>query len=277
MVGINKIKITVIIFLWALLFIPVYPEMVRDWLSHSDNSHGFLVPVIAGYFVWSRKEQLKSVVIGSSWWGGMLLFFSLAVHLLSYAGGIAFISRVALVTSLLGLVWFCMGNEFVDALVFPILFLLFMIPIPYSLMNHVALPLQTMATQLSAKIIGMCSIPFLREGNMLYFVGSQLEVAEACSGIRSLMALSMIACALSVMMNVNWKKKAALITSSIPIALLANVLRIAGTGILAHYFGDKVARGFLHEFSGIMVFIIGLASLLGVSTLMTRMKIADVK
>lgn len=272
----DKIKIALLLSLWALAFIPVYPELVSDWLSHSDNSHGFLVPLIAGYFIWQRKERLKSAVIGHSMWGGVLLFTSLAVYAASYAGGLAFPARVALVLSLLGLVWCSLGPEFIRILAFPVLFLLFMIPVPYSLLGTVSLPLQLMATKVSANLIQVCSIPVYREGNMLYFVGTQLEVAEACSGIRSIMSLTMLAFVFAAMSWGGWKKKALLVLSAIPIAMLANIIRISGTGILAHFYGDKVARGFLHEFSGIAIFIFGFAVLLGIFTLINRKKGEDV-
>lgn len=273
----DKIKISVLLSIWALLFIPIYPEMVRDWLGHSDNTHGFIVPVMAGYFVWQRKDQLQSATIGNSWWAGGVLILSLVVYLLSYAGGLAFPSRVALVLSLLGLVWCCLGTQMIKFLAFPILFLLFMIPVPDSLSSFVSLPLQLVATRISANIIDICSIPVYREGNMLFFLGTQLEVAEACSGIRSILALTMIACAFASMVKINCLKKTLMVVAAIPIAMVANILRISGTGILAHYFGGKVARGFLHEFSGMLIFVFGFAVFLGFFTLINRKKQSDVQ
>ncbi len=273
----DKIKITILLFLWAVAFSPVYPELVRDWLSHSDNSHGFLVPIIAGYFVWQRKEELRSAIIDSSRWGGILLFLALALYVLSYAGGAAFPSRVALVLSLMGLIWCCLGRELTKILAFPVLFLLFMIPVPYSLMETVSLPLQLMATRVSANLIEACSIPVYREGNMLYFMNTQLEVAEACSGIRSIMSLTMLAVIFASMLRNGWKKRAILVASAFPIAMLANIMRMSGTGIMAHFFGDKVARGFLHELSGIAIFVFGFVVLLGIYKIINRKKSEYVK
>lgn len=272
----DKVKITLLLLAWTIVFYPIFPPLVHDWLGHSDNSHGFIVPVMAGYFILQRKEQLRLATIGSSWFGGGILFLSLALYILSTAGGITFPSRVALVLSLLGLVWCCLGKEIIRVLVFPIIFLLFMIPVPYSIISLVSLPLQLMATRISVSVIDLCSIPVYREGNMLFFMGTQLEVAEACSGIRSIMALTMIACAFASMVEDGWLKKTILIVAAIPIAMVANILRISGTGILAHFFGDKVARGFLHEFSGILIFIFGFGALFGIFTLLKRKKRADV-
>lgn len=273
----DRIKIAILILLWAVAFYPLYPELFRDWYGNSDNSHGFIVPLVAGYFAWERIKQVNSPAISSSWWGGILLFLFLALYLLCYAGGVAFPARVAMVFSLFGLIWFTLGSEMIRILAFPVLFLLFMIPVPYSLLSLVSAPLQLMATKISAGIIGACYIPVFREGNMLYFVGTQLEVAEACSGIRSIMSLLMIAFAFTGMRHGGWKNNAILIASAVPIAMAANIIRIAGTGVLANFYGDKVARGFLHEFSGIAIFVFGFMALLGVFTLINRKKIVDAK
>jgi len=268
----DRLKLLSLILLWVALYAPIYPEMVREWAGHSDNSHGFIVPFMAGYFAWERTKQINSATISSSWWGCVVLLMSLSLYLLSYAGGLAFPARVTIVLSLFGLVWCTLGNQIIRILAFPILFLLFMIPVPYSLLSLVSAPLQLVATKISANLIGACSIPVYREGNMLYFVGTQLEVAEACSGIRSIMSLTMLAFAFASMSSSGWKSRAVLILSAIPIAFVANMARITGTGVLAHFYGDKVARGFLHEFSGIAIFVFGFMTLLGIFKLINRKK-----
>jgi len=273
----DRLKILSLILLWAALFSPICPQMVREWSEHSDNSHGFIVPFMAGYFAWDRIKQLNSTTISSSWKGFSVLFLFLALYVISYAGGLAFPARIAMVMALFGLVWCTLGSEIIKVLAFPILFLLFMIPVPYSLLSLVSAPLQLIATKISASMIGACTIPVYREGNMLYFVNTQLEVAEACSGIRSIMSLSMLAFAFASMLRDGWKNRVILILSAIPIAMVANIIRIAGTGVLAHFYGDKVARGFLHEFSGIAIFAFGFMALLGVFTLINRRKPKDVK
>lgn len=273
----DKLKLLSLVLLWAVLFAPVYPAMVREWAGISDNSHGFIVPLMAGYFVWDRIKQLNAANVSSSWTGSVILFLSLALYVVSYAGGITFPTRIALVLALFGLVWCMLGSQIIKIMAFPILFLLFMIPVPYSLLSLVSAPLQLVATKISANMISACSIPVYREGNMLYFMNTQLEVAEACSGIRSIMSLSMLAFAFASMMDSGWKNRIILVLSAIPIALLGNILRIAGTGVLAHFYGYKVAKGFLHEFSGIAIFAFGFMALLGLFTFINRKKNKDVK
>ncbi|WP_246545480.1 exosortase A [Pelotalea chapellei] len=257
----DLLKILLLIILWCAAFAPLFPELVRDWIANSDNSHAFLVPFISLFLVWQQRELLHETPTVSSPFGGALLAASLLTYVVSSAGGLAFPARLAMVASLSGLAWFCLGGKKVRLLAFPLGILLFMVPIPYSLLSLVSGRLQLMATHISEKLISQCAIPVYREGNMLYFVQTQLEVAEACSGIRSIVSLTMISLVFCFMSRKGWWRKISLILAAIPIAIAANIVRVTGTGVLAHYFGDKVAKGFLHEFSGIVIFIFGFALL----------------
>lgn len=270
MVLIDKRKFAVLLLVWAAVFSPVVPAMVGTWLNHSDNSHALLVPLIAMYFVWIKREELGRIEISGSAVGGLFLAGTLVVYLVSFVGGIAVFARLMIVFSLFGLLWSCMGWQVVRVLAFPLGFLVFMVPVPDSVLGMVSFPLQLLATKIAAGVIQFCSIPVYREGNMLYFVHAQLEVAEACSGIRSIMSLTMLSVIFAHLSGNGWWRKALLIFSAIPIAMLANILRVSGTGILAHFFGNKVARGFLHEFSGLAVFVFGLVLLFLVFNLLNR-------
>ena len=227
MVLIDKLKLAVLLLIWAAAFSPVVPAMVRTWLNHSDNSHALLVPFIAMYFAWEKREELKRVEFAGSAWGGLFLAASLAIYLVSYTGGIAVFSRLMMVFSLVGLLWSCLGWQTVRVLAFPLGFLIFMVPVPDSVLGMVSFPLQLLATKISAGVIEFCSIPVYREGNMLYFTQTQLEVAEACSGIRSIMSLTMLSVIFAYLSGNGWWRKALLILSAIPIAILANILRVS--------------------------------------------------
>jgi exosortase len=137
-----------------------------------------------------------------------------------------------------------------------------MVPVPDSIYSLVAFPLQLFATRVAAFLIQFFAIPVYREGNMLYFVQTQLEVAEACSGLRSLVAFIMLSILFAHMMNKVIWKQATIILSALPLAIIANIFRVTSTGILAHFYGDKVAQGFLHSFSGLSVFAFGFVILL---------------
>ncbi len=257
----DKWKIAILLTGWAALFYPVIPPMIETWLNHSDNSHALLVPLISLYFVWQKREEMGRVATSGSLCGWAILVASLLVYLVSFAGGIAVVSRLMMVASLLGLVWCCFGIAMVRLLAFPLAFLVFMVPVPDTLLRMVSFPLQLMASKISADLISLCAIPVYREGNILYFLQTRLEVAEACSGIRSIMALTMLGVLFAYLSESGRWKKIVLVLSAIPIALLANIIRVTGTGILAHFVGDRAAQGFLHDFSGMAVFALGMAML----------------
>jgi len=262
-------KITLLLLLTGLLFLPVYPELMAAWMTNSNNSHGMLVPLVSLGLIWQQKEILLRTPLASSHWGAGLLIASLILYLLSYAGGIAVSMRLALIGTLLGLVLLTLGPAIFQRLRFPLLFLLFMIPVPDALVGSVSFPLQLLATTVSADIIRGLSIPVVQEGNMLFFVQTQLEVAEACSGLRSLLALTMLSVLFAHILNGSRRNKWLLVMSAIPVALLANILRVSGTGVLAHFFGEDVASGFLHTFSGIAVFLFGMV-LLAIESFLLR-------
>lgn len=256
-----QLKITLLLLIWALVFSPVFSPMIYVWLNHSDNSHALLVPLVSLYFFWDKRAELGRIPLIPSRLGWVLLVLSLALYLLSYLGGIVVVARIMLISSLIGLLWSCLGTAMIRAMAFPLGFLLFMVPVPDTLLSMVSFPLQLIATKISAGVIQFCSIPVYREGNMLYFLQTQLEVAEACSGIRSIMSLTMLSVIFAYISTGSRWRQFLLVLSALPIALVANIVRVSGTGILAHFFGDRVARGFLHEFSGLAVFVFGLGVL----------------
>ena len=255
--------------IWLMIFIPMFPSMFQSWISHSNNSHGLLVPLISLYFVVKKRDSIDFEKDGS-YFGCALLVLSMLIYLLSYSGGIFFPARLMIPLSLLCLVWSTLGMENLKTVLFPIFFLIFMIPVPDSILNLVSLPLQLIATDISALIIRSASIPVYQEGNLLYFTHAQLEVAEACSGIQSIMALTMLSVILVYISNMKKVKCLILILSAIPIAFAANVMRVSATGIIAHFYGDGIARSFLHDISGIVVFLIGLLALFTLYKILSR-------
>lgn len=257
----DKFKLFITLILLGTVYYPVYPEWLDALLNNSNNSHGLLVPFVVLYLIWERRLDLENVGTSPSGWGLLALVICLAIYLLALAGDVAVMTRVMMVFSLVSLMLYRYGVQFLKILIFPLLFLLFMVPVPVSVTGVVALPLQLFATKVSAGLIQAFSIPVIREGNMLYFVQTQLEVAEACSGIRSIIALTMISVLFVYFSPKGNLQKVILLISAIPVALLANILRVTGTGVLAHYFGNSVAEGFLHEFSGMAVFVFGLVIL----------------
>lgn len=251
----------IVFLLWSVLFWPILPGLWDTWMVDADNSHGVLVPGIAAVLVWQRRHEIPWSAATPSLWGLATLAGSLVVYLMSLRAHLAFPAHLAMVGSLAGVVWWHLGTRLLRQLLFPIAFLLFMIPVPVSVAGVVTLPLQLFATSAAAVVIRAIGIPVLQEGTMLYFASASLEVTEACSGIRSMLAYLTLGTLFTYVAGDGIARigKAILLFSTIPLALLVNILRISGTGILATLFGEQIARGFLHEFSGLVVFAFGFA------------------
>jgi exosortase len=252
------------------VFWPILPELWTIWWEDSNNSHGLLVPLMVAYLVWIKRERLRDLPIRPSLWGLGLLVFALLLYLFGLRVNLALPARVAMVLSVSGLVWWNFGTAVARCLLFPLAFLGLMIPVPDSLTGLFTFPLQLFASSVSASLIAVLGIPVLQEGTMLYFANASLEVAEACSGIRSMVSYLTLGLLFTHLGGdrMGWVRKIILLMSTIPLALIINIVRLAGTGILAAYFGSRAARGFLHEFSGFVVFGLGFLILAGGSILL---------
>jgi len=255
------------------VFWPILPELWTIWWEDSNNSHGLLVPLIAAYLAWIKRDRLRALPIRSSGWGLGLLVFALLLYLFGLRLHLALPARVALVLTAASLVWWNFGSAVVRCLWFPLAFMGFMVPVPDTLSGIIAFPLQLFASAASAQLITLLGIPVLREGTMLYFAQAALEVAEACSGIRSMISYLLLGTLFAHLggNRMGRTQKAILLLSTIPLALMVNIVRVAGTGILAAFFGSRVARGFLHEFSGFVVFGLGFLLLWGETALLRRL------
>jgi exosortase len=246
----------------GFLYAGVLSSLVRQWSSDDNNSHGFLVAPLALYFAWERREALALAPVRPGALGALLILGSLGMWAAGLLGAELFLTRVSLIGVLAGAIWFIWGSAQLRILAFPILFLLLMIPLPSIIFNQIAFPLQLVASQAGEAVISAAGIPVLREGNVLVLPARTLEVAEACSGIRSLVSLLMLAIVLGYFTEQRRGARLLIVLASVPIAILANAARVAGTGLAAQWVSPAAADGFFHTFSGWMVFVVAFAGLL---------------
>jgi exosortase len=244
------------------LYSGVAPGLVRQWAQDDDYSHGFFVIPLAVLFAWERRNALSAAKRRPTVLGLALLAGSLLCFVAGQFGSELFLSRVSVIGVLAGLVLFVAGTEHFRILAFPIAFLLLMVPLPAIIFNHIAFPLQILASRLGEVVIAASGIPVLREGNVLHLPHEALEVAEACSGIRSLISLLMLAIVLGYFAERRTGARIAIALASVPIAVIANATRVAGTGLASYWISPAAAEGFFHTFSGWIMFVVALAGLL---------------
>lgn len=258
------------------IYYKVIGKLVMDWYTNPDFSHGFLVPPFAAFLLWDKRKVLRSTPIQQTWSGVWLVAAAIFVLFLGVYGAELFLSRLSLVMLLGGIVWTLLGREFLREVRFAILVLLLAIPIPAVLFNQITFPLQLLASRMASALLPLFGVPVLRDGNIIQLPTMQLEVAEACSGIRSLMSLFAVAIFYGYFLEKGTWRRILLALASIPIAVFANAARIVGTGLCVQYWNPDKAVGFFHEFSGWLMFIISLTCLYIVHSLM-RLKLPTTK
>jgi exosortase len=236
------------------LYYKAIAELINDWSINPNFSHGFLIPAVALYMVWYKKNELAQVAVEPAKTGIMVILFGMLVHFIGNVGSELFLMRFSMIITLAGIIIYYAGYKMLWHLIVPVAYLIMMIPIPAILWNKIAFPLQLFAAGISAETISMLGIPVFREGNILHLANTSLEVVDACSGIRSLTSLLALTGVFAFLAPVSRVKKWILFFSAIPIAVAVNVIRLTITGGMAAWIGPEAAHGFLHDMSGLIIF-----------------------
>jgi len=292
----------------AFAYATVLTKLGQDWWNDENYSHGLLIPFVIGYFLWSERDRLVRMVgRASTGWGLGAIVFALVALWAGTAGAELYLQRISLVVMLAGTVLYFWGFRLLRLMFVPLLLLMLAIPIPSILFNKIAFPLQLFASRCAVWAMAAFDIPVLRQGNVIELMPlgaretKKLEVVEACSGIRSLMTLLTLAVVFAyfthprsdrkdgdhndgpgsprIMTSVLQRVKSygfwrslIIVGSAVPIAIFTNALRVSGTGVLARYYGTKVADGFFHSFSGWVIYIVAFLMLFGVGWLLDRFR-----
>ncbi len=252
----------------ALLYGPLLPELAGDWTRSDDFSHGFAVPFLTAWLLWRRRAEIRSSPIEPAPIGALLLAAGVGMYLLGVAGTEFMIQRSSLVPVVGGWVLLLWGKERARPCVFPIVFLLFMIPPPALVWGAVSLPLQLFASKASVGILHAAGVELVRQGNVIHLEACSLEVAQACSGLRSLVALLAMGALFaegSVLGGgrpIEKLPRIALFLAAVPVAVGVNTLRVAGTALAASRFGPGATTGWPHELAGAAMFLFALLTLL---------------
>jgi exosortase len=248
----------------AALYYSVFWRLVGQWWTDANYSHGFLVPIFFGFLIWERRKHLRQLPANPRWSGLLVILASLAVFFAGTLGAELFLTRISLVGVAVGLALFLHGWAMVRALRWPFAVLLLMIPIPGVVYNQIVFPLQLLASQLATFFLQTAHLfPVLREGNVLVLPNTRLEVAEACSGIRSLMSMLTLSVFYGYFAETrNWVRLL-LCLVVVPVAVFSNAVRVVSAAVGAEYWGESVAEGTVHLMSGIVLFLASTLTLIG--------------
>jgi exosortase len=257
------LQATILVVLIGFLYHDVLLLLVRDWMHDDNYSHGFFVPLFSAYVLWLRRKRLSAMPAVPSWQGLLIIVGALATLIVGVLGAELFLSRSSLVLLLAGLIIYFLGWGWFRVVLFPWAFLFLMIPIPQIIFNQITLPLQFLASRLGSWLLALLGVPVLREGNIIHLPVMDLEVVEACSGIRSLVSLVTLAIMYGYFLEPRIWLRIFLALTAVPIAVAANGLRVMGTGLLAQYSSPDKAEGFFHSFAGWVIFLLSLGMLFG--------------
>lgn len=265
-----RLQLLLVLPLLAGMYFRIVPDMVKEWYRDENYSHGFLVPIIAGYFFWQRWPDLKSRPVKPDTLGLIVIIWGVVQLLAAWLGTEYFTMRTSLIVLLAGMTLYWFGRDVARGMALPLCYLIFMVPIPYIIYDMAAFPLKLFVTKASVAFLKIVGVVVMREGNIIMFPTTTLEVADACSGIRSLISLIAIAVAYAFLMNTSNVRRWVIILSAVPIAVATNALRVIVTGILAQWWGARAAEGFFHEFAGMAVFVLAMALLVVSGELVRR-------
>ena len=238
------------------VYLPTLYDLVLDWYQDSNYSHGFLVPLVSGYLLWQKREELGKVTKRVDNRGLIVVAIGLLLFILGNGAAEYFTVRFSFVLTLFGLVYYFMGPELIRKTWFELFFLLFMIPIPYVIYFSATFPMQLLASKITAGVLNFIGMGVVRQGNIIHIPGYSLEVAEACSGMRSLISLLALGALYAYLTQKRFLAKVILFLSTIPIAVVANVFRVFVTSLLAYTVTHEVTQEPLHTIMGLSVFVV---------------------
>jgi len=248
-------KFAVAIILLAVAYFPTLRWMFDRWMAHeSYYGHGFLIPMISLYVIWQRRSLLKKSSFSTYMPGLAIIACGLLIHVISAALRVYFISGFSFVFVLYGLILFLFGKKIAGKLVFPVFFLLAMIPLPLVLIGNLTVKLKLFVAETATFTLNRIGFPSIRDGSIIRMPHSFTVVAAPCSGLRSLIALLTLGIIFSFIIKMSYLRKAVLFLSSIPIALTVNIIRVVMLATVNDLYGEKVAMGFFHDFTGFAMF-----------------------
>ncbi|MCX5707735.1 MAG: exosortase/archaeosortase family protein [Candidatus Omnitrophica bacterium] len=256
------IKLAIIAALVLIVYIPVFIWMFDRWnVAGTYYSHGILIPFISLFIVWQKRKELAKTNIKPTRKGWLLFIPGILVYILSALWSVYFSSGFSLLLVIPGLSLLFLGKQFLRKLLFPIFFLIFMIPLPEVAIANMSFRLKILASQIAVFLVRLTGLSVIREGSVIKTAHSYLVVEDPCSGIRSLIALIALGTLMAYFSRLSRTKKVILFLSSVPIAIFSNVIRIAVLTLVSEMYGAKIATGSFHDAMGFVVFVIAFFSL----------------
>lgn len=259
-----------LVLILIFFFYDALSYMVHLWGSKEEYGHGYLIPVLALFFIWQKKDKIETIELKGSWLGLLVVLLGLVMYFAGELASLYVVTQYAFIIVLMGAMLSYMGSNGFKFVLIPLFILFFMIPLPNFLYQNLSASLQLISTQIGVAVIRLMDISVYVEGNVIDLGVYKLQVVEACSGLNYLFPLMTLAFISAYFFTGAFWKKAIIFLSSIPITILMNSFRIGAIGVTVEYWGPEMAEGFLHDFEGWAVFMSCIAILIAEMWILTH-------
>ncbi len=253
----NLPKIGILFLLFILAYLSTLQWMWERWFEYgSYYSHGILVPLISIVLIWQQRGVLKNIKAVPSGKGLWLFALGIALHLISQLLQVYFTSGFSMILVISGFVLGVWGKDVLKKILFPIIFLVFMVPLPLEIVVNVSFELKLMSAAMATAVLNVLNIPAFQQGSYIRMDHASVVVEDVCSGLRSLISFMALGALFAYWMKSGTIKRLSIFFSSIPIALIANMFRIVILAIITEFLGAQYITGFVHQLFGLLVFAV---------------------
>jgi exosortase len=243
------------------LYGPIFPALVYEWATFPSLSHGFTIPLIAAYLVWTRRDALAGVGSHPTWSGLPIVVVGLLLYVIGTVGSEPFVSRMSFPLTLGGGVLLLGGPALARHMWPGVAYLFFMMPLPYLMVNALTRQAIVLDAWATAGTLPWLGVPVLRQGTRLYLANITLEVADACSSIPAIASLAALGVAYGVVRRRSAGMTMVLLAAAVPLGMLSNLSRIIGTAAGAYYLGPIAVHNLIHTWHGTFVFLLTFVAL----------------
>jgi exosortase len=256
---------------FCALFVPTFYKLFTYGWDYADYSHGPLILAAFFWLIWRERTFLSTVPDRqNSIFSLPLLFFGLLCYTGSAILGSMVSESFAMIPVFLGMTGLLLGKQAMKRMLFPACFLIFLVPPPGFFIDMITAPLQMLVTVASAGLLKFVGYTVHRDGVILHIADYTIIVGAPCSGLRSLISLMAVGALYTYLQKMSNIKRAILFCSILPITIFANIIRLVVLALITYYFGEAAGQGFFHDFSGFVLFIIAMISLVLFDALLDR-------
>ena len=266
------LKFGIIAGLVIFLYFPELKFTIHEWFDDYQYSHGILIPFVSGYLIWRKREDLRTSIVQPDMKGLIVLLTGISLLIIGYAAYEPFIRRYSLIITIMGLTYFLLGKQISKILLFPVGYLIFMIPMPYIFFRSMAIHLRPINTKAACAVSEFLGIPLVQDGATLYLPNATLQVIDWCTGIQSIIAVSALSVLYANLTQRSIVSKIILVVLAIPLAIMGNIFRIILNIVLAYVFGERVLSGIIHNFQGVINFLCTLVLLFFVGNIIHKIE-----